>query len=202
MRIVILLLVTLTVTPSVHPMLQKLQEAGHYLCYRDRSCPSLDHATYRSCISCLEKINADNIEDFDGEGFTVLHRAVIAGANSVVDVLLRRGAHIEAPVDSKHRYHAGKTPLCMAIAHGQLACLWLLLMRGALVISIKDGKPFSLVHHLLWGRESHGAERTITEFGNWTSAVIRAGKYPNQEEAWGWRWFDNFMQRLPVEHRY
>jgi ankyrin repeat protein len=68
-----------------------------------------------------------DVDSFDDLGHTPMHRAVVGGQSKAVEVLLRRGALINANDEAT----IGETPLALAVQSEHLEVVSLLLASGA-----------------------------------------------------------------------
>lgn len=93
----------------------------------------------------------------DGDGSTLLHHAARAGQLDVMELLITRGADLNA------KSHTGWTPLRDAIVGHQAAALRLLLQRGA-DPRIEDDGGLSAIHHV-WTVKEPALTAVLAEFG-------------------------------------
>lgn len=120
-------------------------------------------------------------------GWTLLHMAAFGGNAATTELLIRKGAMIEARADSKFR----NTPLQAAMLSGQYAPAKILLDHGADAL-VRQSKGFAPMHEAaLLGRTDliqllldHGAEiNSVADNGQTPLAEALRGKH---EEAATW----------------
>src|SRR5688572_29486283 len=113
------------------------------------------------------------------DGFTLLHLAAFFGRAEVLDLLLARGADVEAVSDNPMRVR----PLHSAAAAGQTAIVEALLRAGADPDARQEGGWTALHQAALSGNEAmvrllleFDADRTIASDDGRTAAAMAAGK--------------------------
>lgn len=112
-------------------------------------------------------VNANNIEEHDWLGRTVLHRACEGGSDEVVDYLVGLKANINARSDCL------KTPLYYAVSHSHPKCAKRLLDAGANPTIVND-------HHMI---PLHRASESI-ECAALLIAAHPAGVNATNERGW------------------
>jgi len=119
-------------------------------------------------------------------GWTLLHLAAFAGNTATAELLLKKGAPVEARAESKFR----NTPLQAALLSGQLATTKLLIDHGADVL-VRQSKGATPMHEsALLGRQDlvqllldHGAElNSVSDNGQTPLAEALRGNHTELAE--------------------
>jgi ankyrin repeat protein len=132
----------------------------------------------------LQHVPGFLLDERDGMGCTVLHRAVVSGNDALVRFLVGR-----ADVDLRKRDRHGRTPLAYAAAYGSLDT-FKALMAGAPIFE-GDGFGYSLLHFAMLGHNEPTIEFLLQPCGeaeakyrsSLESLQRHCGK--NSENRWG-----------------
>ena len=128
--------------------------------------------TTASCVNVMERANASRMRPVDincgGGGRTPLHRAACNGHTTMVDMLLEKGANIEAKDTN------GVTPLYWASHEGHTGTAEALLAKGA-DIEAKDNDGFTPLHRASFQGHT-GTMTALLDSGADTSLKNKAGE--------------------------
>jgi hypothetical protein len=106
----------------------------HTLFQHDKNC--------KECLGCMSLLLQRNVKiNAENHGITALHMAVMHNHIDAVQLLLEKGADIDASYPS--------TPLVMAVRRDESTIAELLLMFGP-SINMVDKAGWGLVHHVVW----------------------------------------------------
>lgn len=139
------------------PQLLYSLEAEAPSCVDERLQTPLHIAAAHNQLAAAFHLLADGaLMQYDVNGRTPLHAAVIAGWVNMTAVLLDAGASVEL------RDHAGRTALHYAARHGYTGLVRLLLQRGATVNAV-DGDERTPLHHSVRSDSFLNATRLLAE---------------------------------------